>query len=87
LAEEVAILARAAADLRGGRAQDALSALNEHQRKFPKGVLTQERRAARAQALCAVGRFSEARAELARLPKASPQAIRAATFCDKRSAE
>lgn len=85
LAEEVAILARAAADLRGGRAADALSALNEHQSKFPKGALTQERRAARAEALCALGRVTEARAELSRLPKSSPQAVRAAAFCDKRS--
>jgi hypothetical protein len=85
LAEEVAILGRAAADLRAGRAADALSALNEHQSKFPKGVLTQERRAGRAEALCALGRFSEARSELSRLPKASPQAVRAAAFCDKRS--
>jgi hypothetical protein len=85
LAEEVAILGRAAADLRAGRAADALSALNEHQSKFPKGALAQERRAARAEALCALGRFAEARSELSRLPKASPQAVRAAAFCDKRS--
>lgn len=85
LSEEVAILARAAADLRAGRAADALSALNEHQSKFPKGALTLERRAARAEALCVLGRFSEARSELARLPKSSPQAVRATAFCDKRS--
>lgn len=85
LSEEVAILARAAADLRAGRAADALSALNEHQSKFPKGALTLERRAARAEALCALGRFSEARSELARLPKSSPQAVRASASCDKRS--
>jgi hypothetical protein len=87
LAEEVAILGRAAADLRAGRAADALSALNEHQSKFPKGALAQERRAARAEALCALGRFSEARSELSRLPKSSPQAVRAAAFCDKRSSK
>jgi hypothetical protein len=85
LAEEVAILGRAAGDLRAGRAADALSALNEHQSKFPKGALAQERRAARAEALCALGRFAEARSELSRLPKASPQAVRATAFCDKRS--
>jgi len=85
LAEEVAILGRAAAALRAGRAADALAALNEHQSKFPKGALTQERRAARAEALCSLGRFAEARAELARLPKSSPQAVRAGAFCDKRA--
>lgn len=73
LAEEVAILSRAGADLHAGRAAAALKALDEHQRKFPGGALTQERSAARVQALCALGRMKEAEAELRRLAKVSPR--------------
>ena len=72
LAQEVAILSRAGAELHAGRPQAALTALDEHQRKFPSGVLTQERTAARVQALCALGRTNEAQAELARLARTSP---------------
>ncbi len=72
LAQEVAILSRASAELRAGRPAAALKALEEHQREFPGGVLTQERTAARIQALCALGRTKEARSELARLSRKSP---------------
>jgi hypothetical protein len=72
LAQEVAILSRASAELRAGRPAAALTALDEHQRKFPRGVLTQERSSARVQALCALGRTKEAQVELARLTRASP---------------
>ena len=84
LAEEVAILSQAAKDLRAGRAANALSALNEHQRRFPSGLLTQERRAARAEALCSLGRFPEADAELATLVRTAPQSpltVRAQQRC------
>jgi TolA-binding protein len=73
LAEEVAILSQAAKDLRAGRAANALSALNEHQKKFPNGLLAQERRAARAEALCSLGRYTEAQSELATLSRTAPQ--------------
>jgi hypothetical protein len=73
LAEEVAILSRAGADLHSGRAASALKALDEHQRKFPGGALSQERSAARVQALCALGRMKEAEAELKRLSRMSPR--------------
>jgi hypothetical protein len=72
LAQEVAILSRAGTELHGGRAQAALAVLDEHQRKFPGGVLAQERMAARVQALCTLGRTKEAQAELARLTRLSP---------------
>lgn len=81
LAQEVALLSRATSDLRAGRAADALSALDEHQRKFPTGALSEERRAARAQALCSLGRVSEGRAELSRLAPHSPAAARAEQLC------
>jgi len=72
LAQEVAILSRAGADLHAGRPAAALVALAEHQRKFPRGALTQERTAARVQALCALGRKQEAQSELDRLARVSP---------------
>jgi hypothetical protein len=89
LAEEVAILSQAAKALRAGRAADALSALNEHQKKFPGGLLTQERRAARAEALCSLGRFSEAQTELTVLGRSaeSPLLVRARERCKVRSAK
>lgn len=89
LAEEVAILSQAAKDLRAGRAASALNALNEHQKKFPSGLLTLERRAARAEALCSLGRFLEADAELATLVRTSPQSpltVRAQQRCKTRPA-
>jgi hypothetical protein len=72
LAQEVAILSRASADLHAGRPVAALAALAEHQRRFPTGVLALERSAARVQALCALGRTKEARVELARLSRTAP---------------
>jgi hypothetical protein len=81
LAEEVTLLSSAASALRAGRAADALKTLNEHQSKFPKGLLSEERRAARAQALCALGRHREAEREIARLAPSSPQAARARQLC------
>ena len=81
LAEEVALLSRATTALHSGRPQDALSALAQHQRQFPRGHLSLERAAARAQALCQLGRKMEAERELSRLPRSSPQAARARRAC------
>jgi hypothetical protein len=86
LAQEVALLARATSSLHASRPADALKVLDEYQRRFPKGLLTEERRAARAQALCALGRQSEAQAELARLAPQSLAAARAKQVCDAHSA-
>jgi hypothetical protein len=84
LAREVALLSRAGVELHAARPAAALEALDEHERQFPKGVLAQERAAARARALCALGRMQEAQAELERLTRAapgSPHAARAAQAC------
>lgn len=84
LAEEVAILSQAERDLNAGNYQSALRLLDEHRRKFPNGTLTQERMAARVQALCGLGRVSEAQAALARLTRTSPnspQQERASEAC------
>jgi hypothetical protein len=85
LAQEVAFLERATSALHAGRASNALQVLDEYQRKFPAGLLTLERGAARAQALCSLGRRSEAQAELARLPAQSPGVARAKQVCDASS--
>ncbi|MEP7052036.1 MAG: hypothetical protein ABJB12_16845 [Pseudomonadota bacterium] len=85
LAREVGLLSLATGDLHAGRAGDALKVLDEHQRKFPNGILSEERRAARAQALCALGRRSEADSELARLASQSLAAVNAKRVCDQTS--
>lgn len=72
LAEEVALLSRAETELHAGRPAKALVALAEHQRKFPRGALAEERTAARIQALCALGRNDEANAQLRQLLHISP---------------
>jgi hypothetical protein len=72
LAREVEILSRAGAELHAGQAEAALAALDEHQRNFPSGVLAQERLVARVRALCALGRLTEAKIELERLARTSP---------------
>ncbi|MBN1612709.1 MAG: hypothetical protein JW940_39160 [Polyangiaceae bacterium] len=89
LSEEVAILSRAETELHGGRLQSALKSLDEHERKFGRGLLTEERTAARIQILCALGRSAEAQAELARLVRIaprSPHTERARQACRQRPA-
>jgi hypothetical protein len=66
------MLSKATGLLNTGRASEALRALDEHQRRFPSGALTEERRGARAQALCTLGNRAEAEKELARLARSSP---------------
>jgi hypothetical protein len=85
LAQEVAIMSRATASLQSGRATEALRLFEEHQQKFPGGVLSEERLAGRVQALCTLGRRAQADAELARLVKASPgspHVVRARQVCE-----
>ena len=86
LAQEVALLSRATSALRAGKGGEALRVLDEHQRKFPNGALSVERRAARGQALCSLSRIAEGRAELARLAPQSPAAGRTKQVCDAAAA-
>lgn len=72
-AEEVAMLSKATTALRAGKAAEALSLLQAHRQKFPASRLVEEQHAARAQALCALGRSAEATAELTRLERIAPQ--------------
>jgi outer membrane protein assembly factor BamD (BamD/ComL family) len=85
LSQEVALLQPATGDLRAGRFSEALKSLDEHQRRFPNGILTEERRAARAQALCSLGRRSEAQAELSLLAAQSLAVANARHYCDETS--
>ncbi len=63
LDDELALMRRAHAALNDGRAADALALLDEHARRFPSGVLAEDRSAQRALALCALDRFETAEAE------------------------
>jgi hypothetical protein len=77
----VEILSRAQTELHAGRYSSALRVLEEHARKFPRGTLAQERRAARIRALCGAGRVAEADAELARLSPGSVHESSAREAC------
>lgn len=78
LATEVRILSRAMTVLRAGNPAEALRLLETHQQQFPSGRLLEERRAARVQALCALGKRSEAEGELARLERGAPRSVHVA---------
>jgi hypothetical protein len=84
LSEEVALLARAETELHAGRFASALDVLDDHARVFPRGVLAQERVAARVHALCGLGRVAEANTELARIAPGSLQESSAREACGDR---
>lgn len=65
LTAELSIVQRARQATREGRGRAALELLDEHARRYPRGQLANERRLARLDALCGLGRHAEA-AELAR---------------------
>jgi hypothetical protein len=73
LAREVRILREARAELKGGKPEDALSLLDRHAKLHPRGALAEEQLAARALALCALGRAAEARAVVVRLERIAPR--------------
>jgi tetratricopeptide (TPR) repeat protein len=69
---EVALLSKAQAALSRGRPQEALEAIAEHARRFPRGALAEERSATRVRTLCALGRTQEAATELKRVQRLNP---------------
>jgi hypothetical protein len=81
LSEEVEVLSRAQTEMHAGRFGAALTLLEQHARSFPRGTLAPERRAARVQALCALGHRTEADAELTRLAPGSLHEARAREAC------
>lgn len=84
LAAEVSLLTRAETELHAGRFAAALELLDEHARLFPRGALAEERSGARIQALCGLGRFSQATTELNRLAPHSVQNAPARQACAAR---
>ncbi len=60
LSDESALLLEAQRKLSSGDPQQALSALDQHERRYPAGALSQERDAARVLALCAAGKVDQA---------------------------
>lgn len=83
LAAENRLLAQARTALIDGQPEQALVRLGEHARRFPDGILSEERQALRAVALCEAGRDAEgdaaARAFLLEHPHAAlAQRVRSA---------
>ena len=74
LAEENRLLARARAALIDGQPEQALTRLGEHARRFPEGVLSEERKALRAVALCEAGRDADGEAAAQAFLREHPQA-------------
>jgi hypothetical protein len=86
LPEEVALLSKAEMEIHEGRAVQALRTLDEHASRFRDGALTEERMAARIQALCMLGRLSEADAQidqLAAMSSHSPYLFQAREACNR----
>lgn len=73
LQAELALIGAAQAALGSGDTPGALAHLDRHAERFPEGVLAQERLAARAIALCRLGRLSDGRLEIERLARAAPR--------------
>lgn len=73
LSEEMRLLGAAQRELAAGHGNAALEMLDQHERRFPQGVLSEERRGARVLALCSLGRTREARAEARRFLRTSPE--------------
>jgi RNA polymerase sigma-70 factor (ECF subfamily) len=72
LTAEAALLRTAHAALAGGDAAAALDALDEHQRRFPRGTLAEERDASTLHAECALGRHARAEHAARRFVAAHP---------------
>jgi hypothetical protein len=83
LAEELALLDEARANLQAGDADRALSVLARSEQRFPRGALEEERRALRVEALAKAGQEERARVEATQFradyPK-SPYGARVAGF-------
>lgn len=71
--EEASVLRQAQSALAKGDGAAALARVREHERRFPQGVLAEERSALRVFALCAAGDGAEARAAATAFVAASPR--------------
>ena len=70
LAAETSLLRRARAALAGGNAGGCLSLLSQHAKRFPTGVLAEERDALRVVALCSDGRIEDGKKAAAKFRRA-----------------
>lgn len=89
LAEEIALLEKIRAALLADAPTRALDHVREHARRFPRGVLAQEREALRAVAMCTAGQ-SGGRAKAKSFTRAHPQSplvakVRAACSDEEKS--
>ncbi|HLK41360.1 MAG TPA: hypothetical protein VKU41_31635 [Polyangiaceae bacterium] len=75
LAAERAILDRARASLASNDGKRALALTEDHARRYPLGLLGEEREAIAIQALVLEGRYDEARARAARFEARSPNSL------------
>ena len=74
LAEEMALLKQAKLALSRGEPKRALTLLDEHADRFPRGVLLQERQALRVVALCDAGDRTRGREAADRFSREHPKA-------------
>ena len=72
MADEVALVARAKAELSRGDFADALATTKEHAKNFPAGRLKDEGKLLRVRALCGVGKTKQARKEIDRFLERKP---------------
>jgi outer membrane protein assembly factor BamD (BamD/ComL family) len=72
IAVETSLVRGADEALRAGDAARALALLEEHARRFPHGILAEERSAERVSALCKLGRIDDARVEANQFLAATP---------------
>jgi len=79
LDDEISLVRDARAALRSGDAGQALTLLDEHDRRFPGGALTEDCAAARIYALCALGRTDAARTLASRFLSEHPVSPHAAS--------
>jgi hypothetical protein len=86
LAREIAMLRSVRRELKSGKPEKALELLDAQAARHPRGTLREEQLAARAVALCSLGKRSAARAalaELERIAPRSPQLPRVRASCAK----
>ena len=72
LGGELPLIEQAQQALQEGNPQRTLSLLGEHERKFPNGMLSEERLAGKALALCQLGQVAEARRAADVLRRSNP---------------
>jgi hypothetical protein len=75
LAAEMSLVSRAQTALQRGLPASALSALDEHARRFPRGELAEEREALAVQALARGGRLEEAARRAERFDARYPHSV------------